>query len=677
MLKEIDRRPHGDGSEDALLIFPKTLAALIAVLGALLAALPPPPAHAASGGGVAIYNGSDAAAAPWEAYLLSQSTEGYSACTGAVVGHRWIMTAAHCFTYTSGARAGQYFDDLETLVVTGHTDLSVGTEALAPAQAEGYYISADWNPASTGFLGDVALIRLDRDVAPSLGIPPARADQDDRFAAGRTGVVSGWGLDENGASPARLRTVPAPLLAAGACAKFGSGFVGLAMICSGDDGPPPRGTCRGDSGGALSASAASGVPIAGGITSFGAVDCAVQPSGFTRVSLFAASIAATMAADPISPVAQPEIPALTLSAAGEGGATVAATVDANGVATNLEVDLTPTLPAAPLRRGARGGSSTEARSVGFAVGGLAPGVTYEWQSFASSVFGRVPGPSGQLTTPGAVQPLTTSPATTSCRSLGADEPVDKEAGTFTLTRRQLATNQRIGQAAIKRLNAIERWLNAGVRASDICGGGLGPTVLSEIELGRAGSGSTAPAPSPRALAIDPLKPLDTRRFSLGAGQLRTNQRIYQAALRRARALRVRLNGSLTGGDIRDGALGWDALPPGAMMTRFGTGDALPASVTRIAPARRQKRGRVRGASVTQLRINQRIAQAAVREANALRDRIEKGLTEANFRAASISARDFQPAIAARIGVGLTATTNQSAPAVSDPSPASGPFVPRP
>ncbi len=651
-----------------MLLAAATLAAAVLVAPAV------GPAHSAPGPdpGVAIHNGEDATEARWEAYLLTQSAEGFSSCTGAVIGQRWILTAAHCVSYTEGVRAGQYFDDLATLVVTGNTDLSIGSDVLKPASAEAYYISGDWDPAVTGFLGDFALLRLDRDAQPELGIVPARADQADAFAGGIIGVVSGWGLNEANESPDILQTAGAPMLAAEACAAFGSGFFPSAMLCSGDDGPPPRGTCRGDSGGALSAASASGVPIAGGITSFGAFDCNVQPAGFTRISVFAEAISQSLAADPVAPLVAPEISAISVAATSETTATASATLEANGGATNLEVDLAPTLPAAPLVRGARGGSSNDPRTVGFDIGGLAPGVTYDWSSHASSIFGRAGGPTGQVTTPGEVQPLGASPETTRCVALEDGVAPAKNAGTFRLTRSQLATNQRIGQAALRRLNAIEDWLNAGITAADICGGSLGSGVLSEIELGRAGDGPAATPPSPRALSVKKPENPDSSRVSLDAGQLRTNQRIYQAALRRARALRDRLNGGLTGGDIRDGELGWAAMPPGAMMIRFGAGEQFAASVTRIAPPNSSGAGDIREASVGQLKINQRIAQAAVRAANALRDEILSGLTAENFLPASISSRDFEPTIAAKI-----AGSPAAAPTTSTVNDAEAGFTPKP
>jgi hypothetical protein len=119
---------------------------------------------------------------------------------------------------------------------------------------------------------------------------------------------------------------------------------------------------------------------------------------------------------------------------------------------------------------------------------------------------------------------------------------------FTLSASQLRINQRIGQAAIRRLHRVEAAL----------------------------AGRPAPASAPRRSG-------GTVRLS--AGQLLINQRIFQAAIRRAARLEARLEGRPA--------------------PRSGPGEG----------------GTVR-LSVRQLIVNQRIAQAAVRRSNALLERVE-------------------------------------------------------
>lgn len=210
------------------------------------------------------------------------------------------------------------------------------------------------------------------------------------------------------------------------------------------------------------------------------------------------------------------------------------------------------------------------------------------------------------------------------------------SGRVGLSAAQLRINQRIGQAAIRRLNAIQEWLDAGVVGRDLCGGTLGPREFGAGLTQAPGSAPTPARARPRPLKV--ASPGGAGTIVLSSAQLRINQRIYRAALLRARALDTRLRGRLTGGDVRDGSLG-DARF--AVPVRVGAAGGAPkASVT--TPVSLTDTGGAITLSAAQLRINQRIGQRAVREANSLRRRIERGLTGVNFSAGSITAVDLAP-----------------------------------
>jgi hypothetical protein len=127
----------------------------------------------------------------------------------------------------------------------------------------------------------------------------------------------------------------------------------------------------------------------------------------------------------------------------------------------------------------------------------------------------------------------------------------RETSAVTLSVGQLRINQRISQAAVRRVNALAARLD-----------------------GRA----AARAPGRGSV-----------RFTLSVGQLRINQRISQAAVRRVNAL----------------------------ATRLGLGSGDPAGPRRGAP------GRVT-LTAEQLRINQRISQAAIRRVEALEEAVARG-----------------------------------------------------
>jgi hypothetical protein len=242
---------------------------------------------------------------------------------------------------------------------------------------------------------------------------------------------------------------------------------------------------------------------------------------------------------------------------------------------------------------------------------------------------------------GVGRPAAPAAGAARCRVIPATpEPSDEDRGDVALTAAQLRVNQRIGQAAIRRLNAVEAWLNAGVEGRDLCGGAIGATKLaSGIASAGALADLAAPSlPDPRPVVV--AKPDDaTGAVRLSTAQLRINQRIYQAAIRRADALEARLAGKLTGSDLAAGALTQDKLHPRLRILSATPAAFEPArSRTQVAGARAGD-GEV-AMSAGQLRINQRIAQAAVRRANALVARLEAGLTGDDFADGSITARNL-------------------------------------
>jgi hypothetical protein len=220
-------------------------------------------------------------------------------------------------------------------------------------------------------------------------------------------------------------------------------------------------------------------------------------------------------------------------------------------------------------------------------------------------------------------------------------PVDPQADPVRLTRSQLLINQRIGQAAIRRIAAVQERLRDGLQDRDACGGTisaqslvatLAPVFGPEVALPTA-------APRPITTARPSGDPGDVR---LTAQQLRINQRIYQVALLRARALLGRLK-RLTGGDVAGGALTRGRLTPGLAAIATGPAPSLPPSSSNPRVPERPRRGRVT-LSAAQLRINQRIAQAGVRVANDAVSQVERGLINDNFRDRGIGADALAPGV---------------------------------
>lgn len=252
--------------------------------------------------------------------------------------------------------------------------------------------------------------------------------------------------------------------------------------------------------------------------------------------------------------------------------------------------------------------------------------------------GSEPGPPPPTGDPGSTAPGQYGAVPVGARCLPVAAPTKSTSNDrISLTSGQLAINQRIGQAAIRRLAAVERWLAAGVTGADICGGSLAAEDFAGVRFGSAEPAGIDP-PAPRELRVPRGTTDRSARFAVTSEQLLINQRIYQAGLRRARALAARLDGGLTGGDVVDGSITEDRLRPGLDVMEPGSAAAVgPSRAPRTKASRSNARLR---ATVSQLRTNQRIAQAAVRDANRLITTIERGLTGGNFRDGTLTAADL-------------------------------------
>ncbi len=216
----------------------------------------------------------------------------------------------------------------------------------------------------------------------------------------------------------------------------------------------------------------------------------------------------------------------------------------------------------------------------------------------------------------------------------------------TLSRRQLLINQRISQAAVRRLALVDRRLDDGLTRDDLRPGGMAPPAFGPGVSASAASSTAPPPPLGRAPETPPApsrRPGAAARVRLASGQLLINQRVSQAAVRRANGLEARLRAGLSGGDIRPGAIDAARLAPGVTVTQ-ATPPPTPAppTATVVAPGRRGGGG-VR-LSVAQLRVNQRIAQAGVRRANALAATLATGFSQGDFRPGSVTAESLDPGL---------------------------------
>jgi hypothetical protein len=320
-----------------------------------------------------------------------------------------------------------------------------------------------------------------------------------------------------------------------------------------------------------------------------------------------------------------------------GGAPVAATITPSPDGSAVTLD-----PSADLAPGTAYTATVTSAAVDLAGNPLAAP-----ESWSFTTAGAPTGPGPTDPGPGArpAPPGTPSPACAPAPAPAA-EPAAGEPR-FSLSRAQLLINQRIAQAAIRRLNAVQERLDGGLAAGDLCGSAIG---AEDLDPAIATAVAPASLASPEAAAPEPVRTAPRRGGQAGtvrltAAQLLINQRIGQAAVRRANGLAARLAEGLTGGDIRDGQLTQAKLADRLQVTAAPATPA-PAPSRTVVPPRQAPPdpGAVR-LTPAQLRINQRVYQAAVRRANALVARLEAGITGAEIRDGSLTAADLAAGVA--------------------------------
>jgi hypothetical protein len=124
---------------------------------------------------------------------------------------------------------------------------------------------------------------------------------------------------------------------------------------------------------------------------------------------------------------------------------------------------------------------------------------------------------------------------------------------------QLLINQRISQAAVRRVNALAARLEAGLSGGDIRDGAITAEKLRKGLTVTSAASAGDPVPPSRTILKGRSGGGD--RVTVSVRQLQINQRISQAAVRRVNALQDRLMAGLTAADFREGSIGAAKLAP--------------------------------------------------------------------------------------------------------------------
>lgn len=225
---------------------------------------------------------------PWQALTGINGRGG-----GALLGDRWILTAAHTIFPKGGLRNNVSLEQLaeEADIFLGHTDVDE-LHKMGNHPVRRIFIHPDFNPKDEhNFNGDIALLELKNPVTlgPTL-LPICLPDPTNTsfYTHGHMGYVSGFGVDKNRIS-SNLKYVSLPAVAREKCQSWlDSNKKGIPMVfsenmfCAGFL-KGKQDTCQGDSGSVFTVlDRESGRWVATGIVSWG-IGCAEGYGFYTKI----------------------------------------------------------------------------------------------------------------------------------------------------------------------------------------------------------------------------------------------------------------------------------------------------------------------------------------------------------------------------------------------------------
>ncbi|XP_032991127.1 transmembrane protease serine 9 isoform X1 [Rhinolophus ferrumequinum] len=234
---------------------------------------------------------------PWQVSLRENSEH---FCGAAVIGARWLVSAAHCFN--------EFQDPTEWVAYAGTTHLSGSEASTVRARVAQIITHPSYNSDTADF--DVAVLRLGSPLPFSRHVQPVCLPAASHvFPPRKKCLISGWGYlkEDFLVKPEMLQKATVELLDQALCASLYGHSLTDRMVCAGYlDGKVD--SCQGDSGGPLVCEESSGRFFLAGIVSWG-IGCAEarRPGVYARVTRLRDWIleAIAMTSKPLAPTVAP------------------------------------------------------------------------------------------------------------------------------------------------------------------------------------------------------------------------------------------------------------------------------------------------------------------------------------------------------------------------------------
>jgi len=221
-----------------------------------------------------IVNGQEAARGDW-GWQVSLTNNGRHFCGGSLINDQWVISAAHCFQFP--------FPQPSQGVEIGLHNRFMKESYTVSRRISTLHLHESFSMQN--MRNDIALLRLSSPVQFRNEIVPVCLPSRAVDITGRTGWLTGWGLDRFGGNLSNDKMqVSMDVLPDTRCQQIYSYMYSTqAMICCGEFNVN-KGACQGDSGGPFVMEESNGKWYLYGLTSWGR-DCG-KGTVFTRVTSY-------------------------------------------------------------------------------------------------------------------------------------------------------------------------------------------------------------------------------------------------------------------------------------------------------------------------------------------------------------------------------------------------------